>query len=343
MRYPAAETLDIIRRVEQSRLPVRRTLDKLGLLPARFYRGYDRDQRGGYEALKDRPPRPKQVCNRIPDDVRGRVLRLALQAPELSPRERAMRCIDTEGYFVSEASVYRLLKAHDLITRPACVVLKAADAFKDKTVRPNQWWQTDFTDLKVIGWGGFYLSTLRDDFSRSICGDLVEWLDDQSMEHVRGAPYHPQTQGKIERWHQTLKNRTWLENYYLPGDLEAQLAVFRAEAAKRNNDFLDVGNQFRSFRIVPGQEHVGFPAAVSGFVVHTLDRDVAPLCPDSQVPFHLSLVLSMPVHHACHSHVVRHCSAGAAPPPPQPVCLPNPCHPLTLWRTIQCPRFPPPW
>ena len=58
MRYPAAEKLEIIRLVEQSRLPVRRTLDKLGILPARFYRWYDRYQSGGYEALKDRPPRP---------------------------------------------------------------------------------------------------------------------------------------------------------------------------------------------------------------------------------------------------------------------------------------------
>ena len=46
------------------------------------------------------------------------------------------------------------------------------------------------------------------------------------MTHVRGAPYHPQTQGKIERWHQTLKNRILLENYYLPGDLEAQIVAF---------------------------------------------------------------------------------------------------------------------
>ena len=69
MRYPAAEKLEIIRLVEQSRLPVRRTLDKLGILPARFYRWYDRYQSGGYEALKDRPPRPKQVWTRIPDDV----------------------------------------------------------------------------------------------------------------------------------------------------------------------------------------------------------------------------------------------------------------------------------
>ena len=83
-------------------IPSAGTLDKLGILPARFYRWYDRYQSGGYEALKDRPPRPKQVWNRIPDDVRGRVLRLALGAPELSPRELATRFIDTEGNFLSQ-------------------------------------------------------------------------------------------------------------------------------------------------------------------------------------------------------------------------------------------------
>ena len=64
-----------------------------------------------------------------------------------------MTFTDTKGYFVSEASVYRLLKAHDLITSPAFVVIKAADEFRDKTAAPNQLWQTDFTYLKVIGWG----------------------------------------------------------------------------------------------------------------------------------------------------------------------------------------------
>ena len=67
---------------------------------------------------------------------------------------------------------------------------------------------------------------LSDNGSSYIADDLAKWLDDRDMEHIRGAPYHPQTQGKIERWHQTLKNRILLENYYLPGDLETQIEAF---------------------------------------------------------------------------------------------------------------------
>jgi putative transposase len=273
MRYPASEKLEIIRLVEQSHLPVRRTIAKLGIQPSRFYRWYDRLQTGGPEALEDKAPRPKHVWNRIPDAMRERIVQLALDEPELSPRELATRFTDTANYFVSEASVYRLLKAHDLITSPAYIVMKAANEFKDKTTATNQLWQTDFTYLKVTGWGWFYLSTVLDDFSRYIIawklcttmktqdvtdtldlalrasgcdqarvvhkprllsdngssyvsGELADWLDAQNMGHVRGAPYHPQTQGKIERWHQTLKNRILLENYYLPGDLEASIDRF---------------------------------------------------------------------------------------------------------------------
>jgi putative transposase len=67
---------------------------------------------------------------------------------------------------------------------------------------------------------------LSDNGSSYVAGDLATWLEDKGMEHVRGAPYHLQTQGKIERWHQTLKNRILLDNYYLPGDLERQIDVF---------------------------------------------------------------------------------------------------------------------
>jgi putative transposase len=168
MRYPAAEKLEIIRLVEQSPLPVRHTLAKLGIPRATFYRWYDRHSRGGPEALNDRSPRPDRVWNRIPDGVRDNVIELALDEPALSPRELAVRFTDMKSYFVSEASVYRLLKARELIASPAFIVIKAADAFKDKTTAPNQLWQTDFTYLKVIGWGWFYLSTVLDDFSRYI-------------------------------------------------------------------------------------------------------------------------------------------------------------------------------
>ena len=119
MRYPAAEKLEIIRLVEQSHLPVRRVLEQIGIPRSTFYRWCDLYQTEGPEALDDRSPRPDRVWNRIPDDVRARIVTLALDEPELSPRELAVRFTDAERYFVSEASVYRLLKAHDLITSPA--------------------------------------------------------------------------------------------------------------------------------------------------------------------------------------------------------------------------------
>ena len=184
MRYPDTEKLEIIRLVEQSSLPVRGTLAKLGIPRATFYRWYDRYSTGGPEALNDRPPRPGRVWNRIPDRVRESVIQLALDEPALSPRELAVRFSDTRRYFISEASVYRFLKARGLIASPAFIVVKAADAFKNKTTAPNQLWQTDFTYLKVIGWGWFYLSTVLDDFSRYI----VAWKLCTSMKPRMSPP-----------------------------------------------------------------------------------------------------------------------------------------------------------
>lgn len=97
--------------------------------------------------------------------VREQVVDLALEEPELPP-ELAVRFTDTRRYFVSEASVCRVLKVHDLVTSPAFVVIKAADEFHEKTTRPSQLWQTDITYLKVIGWGWFHLSTILDDYNR---------------------------------------------------------------------------------------------------------------------------------------------------------------------------------
>jgi transposase InsO family protein len=272
MRYPASEKREIIELVERSSLPVRRTLDKLGIPKSTFYGWYERYREGGDEALADTRPNCNPAWNRLPKKVRKSILALALERPELSARELAVLYTE-RGYFVSESSVYRLLKVHDLITSPAFILMKAADKFQHPTTAPNQLWQTDFTYLKVIGWGWFYLSTVLDDYSRYVLAwklcdgmrardvsdtldlalkssgletatvkhrprllsdngpsyvsaELKDWLDDHGMGHTRGRPYHPMTQGKIERWHRSMKNQVLLENYYLPGDLEARLGEF---------------------------------------------------------------------------------------------------------------------
>lgn len=273
MRYPASEKLEVIRTVEGSHLPVKQTLDMLEIPHTTFYRWYDTYLENGLDGLADKPSRPTSVWNRIPDERRDDLIAFALEHETLSARELAVKYTDDKGYFISESSAYRILKEADLITAPDYVVIKAANEFKDKTTRPNQMWQTDFTYFKIIGWGWYYLSTILDDYSRYIIawklcttmrtddvtdtiqlaldasgcdkaviqhkprllsdngscyisGDLAKWLDKRDMDHVRGAPHHPQTQGKIERWHQTMKNRVLLENYFLPGDLESQISAF---------------------------------------------------------------------------------------------------------------------
>ena len=183
MRYPASEKLEIIRTVETSHLPVRKTLDKIGIPKTTFYAWLDRYASGGFDALEDRKPRPKRVWNRIAEEVRDRIIARALEEPELSPREVAVAFTDAEKTFVSEASVYRILKAEGLVTSPVFIVMKAADAFANPTTAINQLWQTDFTYLKVTGWGWFYLSTVLDDFSRYIVAWKLPRHDDRCRRH----------------------------------------------------------------------------------------------------------------------------------------------------------------
>jgi len=273
MRYTAAEKLEIIRLVEQSSLSVKRTLAQLGIPKSTFDGWLQRYQSGGLDALEDNKPSPPSVWNKLSDNRREAIVELALDKPELSPRELAVSYTDTQSYFVSESTVYRLLKAHDLITSPAYILMQAADQFQHPTMRVNELWQTDFMYLKVIDWGWYYLSTILDDFSRFvvawrlcttmsasdvsdtlddalqftgldqvkvkhkprllsdngpsyIASELKDYLDSQNMVHTRGRPYHPMTQGKIERWNRSMKNQILLENYYLPGELQERIQRF---------------------------------------------------------------------------------------------------------------------
>ncbi len=177
MRHSAAEKMEIIRLVEGSNLSVKRTLAELDVSRSSFYRWYRAYVEQGYDGLAPKKSQRRRFWNRIPDPERDRVLELALEKPELSPRELAWHITDTEGWFISESSVYRILKAYDLITSPAYIVMSAADEFRHKTRRINELWQTDFTYLKVIHWGWYYLSTVLDDYSRYI----IAWMLATSM------------------------------------------------------------------------------------------------------------------------------------------------------------------
>ncbi len=270
MRRSASEKMEVIRIVEGSELGVKRTLNELGINRSTFYEWYRLYLEEGYEGLKPKVPNRKSFWNKIPEKERNQVVETALDLTELSPRELAFHITDKQGWFISESSVYRILKERGLITSPAWIVMVAADEFKDKTIRVHQQWQTDFTYFKIIGWGWYYLATIMDDYSRYIItwelcknmestdamrvvgqalketgleessrprllsdngscyvsNDFNKFIRDQKMGHVRGAPYHPQTQGKIERYHRTMKNIVKLENYFFPEVLKASIESF---------------------------------------------------------------------------------------------------------------------
>lgn len=273
MSLSAAEKLEVIRLVEGSELPVKRTLAELGVSRSSFYRWYRQYLDDGPDGLEPTSRTPRRFWNKLPESVKEQCLEIALQYPEQSPRELAWHITDKHHYFISESSVYRLLKQYDLITSPAYILMQAGDHFQNPTKRVNELWQTDFTYFRIVGWGWYYLSTILDDYSRYIIAwkltsnmaaddvkktldlaiettgvnqvkvkhrprllsdngpcylssELKDYLGKYQIKHTRGAPYHPMTQGKIERYHRSMKNVVKLEHYYYPSELENALKQF---------------------------------------------------------------------------------------------------------------------
>ena len=136
MRRTAAQKMEILRLVEGANLPVRATLRQLGIPRSTFYGGYQRYVDQGFDGLHDRKPAPRPRWNAIPETVQKQVLEMALERTDLSPRELAFRYTDKNRYFVSESSVYRILKAADLITSPAYILMSASDVFKKESPWP---------------------------------------------------------------------------------------------------------------------------------------------------------------------------------------------------------------
>lgn len=273
MRRSQAEKAEIIHLVEHSDLSIRKTLQELDVSRSSFYRWYLRYQEEGFEGLAPKHSKRKQFWNKIPESVRAQVVNLALKQPDKSCRQVSWQFVDKEGYFISESSVYRILKGYDLVQSPIFTLIPAKDKYEKPTKYVHELWQTDFTQFKVLNWGWYYLSTVLDDYSRYILAwklsttmgekdvedtlelalkvsglekarvrhrprllsdngpaylsnDLKKFLKTKNMQHIRGAPYHPMTQGKIERFHRSMKNIVKLQNYYFPSGLEQAISEF---------------------------------------------------------------------------------------------------------------------
>ena len=270
MRFSQQEKYEIIRLVETSEIGVNRTLKEIGIHKSTFYNWYGKYLKRGFDGLAPKSRSRNTYWNKIPEKIRTDVVNMALDYPEESARNLAWKMTDERKSYISESSVYRILKEKGLTTQPAFSLDAAANEYKDKTTRVNQMWQTDFTYLKIIHWGWYYLSTVLDDYSRYIVhwelcstmtsadvqrtvdralkatglsrtqrpkllsdngpcyisNELKSFMADRDMKHIRGKPNHPQTQGKIERYHRSMKNIIKLDNYYFPQQLKDRLAVF---------------------------------------------------------------------------------------------------------------------
>lgn len=179
MRLSAEDKLEIIRMVTRSEIGVNRTLRELSIHKSTFYNWYrlylEKGDAGFFTVSKS-----LRQWNSIPEEEKNLVMEKALEHPELSSREVAHTLTDEQGIFISESSVYRILKQRGLITAPSHILISAPNEFKDKT-----------NFLK----------------------------ENHDMNQIHGKPAHPQTQGKIERCHRTMKNVVKLHHFYSPEEL----------------------------------------------------------------------------------------------------------------------------
>jgi len=261
---------EIICLVDQSGLPRIKALAQLKLPRSTYYRWLKRLSEG---QLKDRKGGSPIPWNKIRPEEETRILAEARASPELSSRQLALTITDSEGIYLSESTVYRVLKKAGLIKRAEIIGFKAANEYRRKTKRPNELWATDCCHLKVIGWGWYYLVSVMDDYSRLILAwDLKKDMTGRSLEdvvqqavdvtgmtdvpledrtvllsdngagyishqfngylrlvgirHITASPFHPQTNGKIERYHRTIKSEIRLVPHEMPGELKKDIRGF---------------------------------------------------------------------------------------------------------------------
>jgi transposase InsO family protein len=269
-RVKASHKEEILALVASSPLPTRHVLTKLRLPKSTYYRWLKRQTEN---RLEDKRGGSRRSWNRLRPEEEQVILTKARRHPELSPRQLALHITDREGFYVSESTVYRILKREGLVKAAEVVGFKADKEYHHKTTRPHQLWATDCVHLKVMDWGWYYLVTVMDDFSRFILAwklqtnmaapslieviqgaiDLTDMTDvpieDRTtllsdngsgylsrrfnqylrlvgVKHIVAAPYHPETNGKMERYHRTVKGEINLLNYSTPSALEEAIRSF---------------------------------------------------------------------------------------------------------------------
>jgi transposase InsO family protein/transposase-like protein len=261
---------EIIALVTGSELPCRRALAQLGLPRSTYYRWLKRLSEG---RLEDRKGGSSIPWNKISPEEETGVLSEARASPELSCRQLAFKITDWGHTYISESTVYRILKRGGLIKPAEITGFKTAKEYHRKTKRPNELWASDCCHLRVIDWGWYYLETVMDDFSRFILSwdlkidmtggsleDVIQQavdltgMTDVSLEdrtvllsdngagyisqqfnqylhlvgirHITASPFHPQTNGKIERYHRSIKGEINQVPYDMPSELKEAIRAF---------------------------------------------------------------------------------------------------------------------
>ncbi len=255
----ASDKARVMAAVAISPLCKSQALAELGI-PRRTYYNWIRQQREAGNGGSRIP------WNRLRGDEENAVIGKARASPEFSPRQLAFRLVDEHGLWVSESTVYRVLRRQGLVKRTEIKGFAAGKEYHRKTRRPNEMWATDGAYLKVVGWGYYYLVTVLDDYSRYIlawelrgdmtAGSLIEvvqqavdatgmsnvpvkdrtsllsdngsgyvsrafgdYLRLVGIRHIVASPFHPQTNGKVERYQQTLKGEINQVPYDMPSEL----------------------------------------------------------------------------------------------------------------------------
>jgi len=275
----AEEKHRLLEAVKGSGLPTEDALKTLDLPKATYYRWKKKAEQNGMLGLKDLPSIPRRPWNKLLDQERDIVLNTALKKLELSSRELAYFITDTQGFSVSEKTVYRILKKNGLIESQKSKRFPAQKEYHTKTKRINEQWQTDATYLFVVDWGWWYLISVLDDYSRKILAwrlqssmkaddfsevvglayqkagikendekkprlvtdrgpalisdDFNDYLKEKGIHHILASPYHPQTNGKIERYHRSLKEKVLLNVQDAPQKLKAEIGKYITHHNKR--------------------------------------------------------------------------------------------------------------